>query len=627
MDDDVETPIDAPSGRASRSRRPAKLWKDPSLKRLMGENLRRQWKLYAVAIVAMAFVAATTAGTAFIMRDIVDTMTLPEKQAYVFWVAGAVAAIFTIKGVATYIQVVTMSRAGLKVVSLQQSRIYGKLLRQGLSFFSERNSAGLVMRVTHGANAARTIMDVFLTSYVRDLLTLLGLIGVMIYQQPFLSVIALLIGPIAVLGVRRLLKASRQMADQEMTSLGQIIKVMQETAAGVRVIKAFSLEQRMTNRMERAIRDVEARANRFARIQAAVSPMMDTLSGLAIAAIVALSSVKFLGLERTTPGSLMSFVSALLMAYEPAKRLLRTRVQIEKSLAVVERMFDLLDAPETMPEDPDAKPLPDGPGEITFDDVRFGYGNKKVLKGISLTFEAKKTTALVGPSGGGKSTMMNLILRMYDPTEGRVLIDGNDLRKATNDSLRGKIAFVSQDTFLFSSSVMENIRIGRADATDEEVIEAAKLAHAHEFITEMKHGYDTKIGENGALLSGGQKQRLAIARAIVRRAPILLLDEATSALDAHSEALVRDALDTISKDVTTVVIAHRLSTILTADRICYIEAGKVKESGTLQELLDLNGKFRSLYDKQFRRTGLSQAEPQVHGTGEGGDDRDQAVMG
>lgn len=625
MDDDPDTALDTPARRTSRSRRPATLWKDPSLKRLMGENLRRQWKLYALAVVAMVFVAATTAGTAFIMRDIVDTMTLPEKKDYVFWVAGAVAAIFTVKGLATYVQVVTLTQAGLQVVALQQSRIYDKLLRQGLSFFNERNSSNLVMRVTHGANAARTIMDVFLTSYIRDLLTLIGLIGVMVYQQPFLSVIALLVGPVAILGVRQLLKASRQMADQEMNSLSQIIKVMQETAAGVRVIKAFSLEQRMAGRMERAIRDVEARANRFARIQATVSPLMDTLSGLAIAAIVALSSVKFLGLESTTPGSLMSFISALLMAYEPAKRLMRARVQIERSLAMVERMFDLLDAPETMPEHPDAKPLPDGAGEITFEDVRFGYGSKKVLTGISLTFEPKKTTALVGPSGGGKSTMMNLILRMYDPTEGRVLIDGHDLSQATNDSLRSKIAFVSQDTFLFSSSVMENIRIGRADATDEEVIEAAKLAHADEFIAEMKHGYHTKVGENGALLSGGQKQRLAIARAIVRRAPILLLDEATSALDAHSEALVRDALASVSKNVTTVVIAHRLSTILTADRICYVEAGQVQETGTLQELLDLNGRFRSLYDKQFRRTGTSLAATDHDTTA--ADDDDQLFVG
>ncbi|HSF64636.1 MAG TPA: ABC transporter ATP-binding protein, partial [Paracoccaceae bacterium] len=296
----------------------------------------------------------------------------------------------------------------------------------------------------------------------------------------------------------------------------------------------------------------------------------------------------------------MSFISAMLMAYEPAKRVMRTRLQIERNLTAVSRMFELLDAPATMVEAPDARPLPDGPGEIRFDAVSFDFGAGPVLKGVTHTFEAGRTTALVGPSGGGKTTMMNLILRLYDPTAGRVLIDGADLRGATLASIRQKMAFVSQDTFLFSASVLENLRVGRPGATDDEVIAAARIAQAHDFITALPEGYATDIGENGALLSGGQKQRLAIARAVLRAAPILLLDEATSALDAHAEVLVRDALAGISHGVTTIVIAHRLSTILTADRICYVEGGEIRESGTLDELLALNGGFRRLYDQQFR---------------------------
>lgn len=569
------------------------------LRRLMADNMRMQWRLYVVAVIAMIFVALSTAGTAYVMKHIIDAMTLPEYKDYVLLVAAGVAAIFIVKGIATYVQTVTMTRAGLRIVASLQSRIYKKLLGQGIRFFNEQESATLVLRVTHGANAARAITDILLTAYVRDILTVIGLVGVMLYQQPFLSIFALLVGPAGMIAVRQLIAISRRLADQEMSSLTEIIRVMQETSTGARVIKAFALERHMAQRMDKAIDDVETRGIVFARIQAILSPLMDSLSGIAIAVIVALSAVDFFGLSRTTPGSLMSFITALLMAYEPAKRLMRARLQIERNMQAINRLFRLLDAEETLSEAPDATPLPPGDGEVRLEDVTFSYGAKNVLHSVSTVFEAGKTTALVGPSGGGKSTIMNLILRMYDPTEGRVLIDGMDIRMATTASLRSKTAFVSQDTFLFSATIMENIRIGREDATDDEVIAAAKIAHAHEFIEQLPQGYMTEIGENGAFLSGGQKQRLSIARAVVRRAPILLLDEATSALDATSEALVRDALHDISTSATTIVIAHRLSTILTAHTICYVEAGQIVERGTLSELLEKNGKFRDLYDKQF----------------------------
>lgn len=296
----------------------------------------------------------------------------------------------------------------------------------------------------------------------------------------------------------------------------------------------------------------------------------------------------------------MSFVTAFLMAYEPAKRLSRMRVIIESSMVGIKMMYSLLDAPQTLIEAPDAVKLPDGPGAVQLENVHFAYsGNASVLHGVTTAFAAGKTTALVGPSGGGKSTLLNLLLRLYDPTEGRVLIDGQDISKTSFASLREKIAFVGQDTFLFSASVMDNLRLARPDATDEEVVEAAKIAHAHVFIEKLPNGYETQIGENGSFLSGGQRQRLSIARAVLRRAPILLLDEATSALDSHSEVLVRDALARITEGLTTIVIAHRLSTVMNADCICYLEAGEIREQGTIEELLALNGQFKALHDVQF----------------------------
>jgi ATP-binding cassette subfamily B protein len=573
---------------------------DSLLWRLLRENVSEQRKYYGISVIAMVVVAATTSSVAWIMRYIVDAMTIPENRGMVFLVSMAVAVIFFVKGMATYVQVVSLTRAGNRIVARQQIRLYDKLLRQGVSFFNLTESSDLLMRVTQSAQMARAVIDIIVTSFVRDLLTLIGLVTVMLIQQPVLTAVSLLIGPAAIFGVRLLLRKVRQIMEQEMASLAEIIKVIQETSTGIRIIKAFALEERMASRMNSAVRQVEKRSNAIARLEAITSPLMDTLSGLAIAAVVALSAVNLFGVEGTTPGQLMSFVTALLMAYEPAKRLSRMRVSIEAGMVGVRMMFTLLDAPETLSEGPGAKALPKGPGAIDFRGVQFGYGkDRPVLQDLSLRFEAGKTTALVGPSGGGKSTILNLIMRMYDPDKGAVCIDGTDLRGVTFASLRDMISFVGQDTFLFSASVAENIRFGSPGATDEQVIAACKAANAHDFIEGLPQGYATQVGENGAFLSGGQKQRLAIARAILRDAPILLLDEATSALDSTSEALVQEAIQRLTEGRTTVVIAHRLSTVLGADKICVIEAGTLAEQGSVSDLLARGGAFRRLYDQQF----------------------------
>jgi len=569
--------------------------------RLLSENLIAQRRLYIIAVISMVVVAATTSSVAWIMRYIVDAMTQPDQRGMVFLVAGAVALIFMVQGMATYVQVVSPTRAGNRIVAGQQIKLYDKLLRQGVSFFNLTESSDLLMRVTQSAQAARSVIDLIVTSFVRDSLTLIGLLAVMFYQQPVLSAVSLLIGPAAIYGIRVLLRKVRKIMEQEMASLAEIFRVIQETSTGIRIIKAFALEERMAGRMNRAVRQVESRANAIARLEAITSPLMDTLSGLAIAAVVALSALNLFGMQGgTTPGQLMSFVTALLMAYEPAKRLSRMRVSIESGMVGVRMMFDLLDQPETLAEHPEPVTMPDGPGEIVFDHVHFGYGpDRPVIRGMSLTFAAGKTTALVGPSGGGKSTILNLILRLYDPESGAVRIDGQDIRAATFASLRDKISFVGQDTFLFSATVAENIRFGSPSASDAEVVAACKAANAHEFIEGLAYGYGTQVGENGAFLSGGQKQRLAIARAILRNSPILLLDEATSALDSRSEALVQEAIQHLTKGRTTVVIAHRLSTVLGADKICVIENGTLAEEGTVQTLLGKGGLFRGLYDQQF----------------------------
>jgi ATP-binding cassette subfamily B protein len=573
---------------------------DRLLMRLLLESFQEhRWK-YMAASAAMALVAASTAMSAWIIGEIIDALSTPEDRTRILAVGVGVAAIFAFRGIAAYTQSVLMARAGNRIVAQKQMQLYSRLLTQGAAFFNVNHSSDLLLKVTESAQSARRAIDTIVSGFVRDLLTLIGLVIVMFYQQPVLSLICLFVAPAVVFGVQKILKSVREVMAQEMAGLGEIIKVVQETSMGVRVVKAFGLEPRMADRMDVAVRQVESRANRMVQLQAATMPLLDIVAGLSIASIVLLSAVPIFGIMPGTPGQLMSFVTAFLMSYEPANRVARMRVMIESCMVGIKMMYDLLDAPQTLAEDPAALPLVDGPGEVLLEDVSFSYGeNPSVLKGIKTTFPAGKTTALVGPSGGGKSTMLNLILRLYDPDDGKVMIDAQDIKGVTFQSLRKKIAFVGQDTFLFTGSIMDNLLLARPDATQEEVIEAAKIAHAHEFIEQFPEEYQTQIGENGSFLSGGQRQRLSIARAVLRRAPILLLDEATSALDSHSEALVRDALSRITDGITTIVIAHRLSTVMNADRICYLEDGQIIEAGTISELLAKNGKFKNLYDIQF----------------------------
>lgn len=576
-------------------------WRSGHIGRLVGDSLRAQGKKYAVAMFAMMIVAATTAGTAWMMENIVDAMTSPDMRSQVHIIASAVIVLFLVKALASYVQSVFLARAGNRIIAEQQEKLYKKLLRRGVDFFSKSESSDLLMRVTRGAGAARTLVDVIVTTFVRDALTLVGLILVMVYQQPVLSGLFFVVGPVALLSVRYLLKSVRSIMQSELKSLAEIIRVLQETSAGIKIIKVFALEDRMTKRMNSAIRSVEKRSNEIAKLQSIASPMMEFLAGVAVAGVLVVSTMGIAGTEPPTAGQLMSFITALLMAYEPAKRLSRMRVTIESTLVPIEMMFELLDQEDPMRESPQPQELRSGPGEVRLRNVTFGYsGGMPVINGMNLTFEAGKTTALVGQSGGGKSTIFGLIMRFYDPDQGYVEIDGQNLQDVSFASLRRKISYVGQDTFLFSATVMENLRYARPDATEDEIRDAARAAHAHDFIMSLPKGYDTEVGENGAFLSGGQKQRLAIARAILRKAEILLLDEATSALDAESEALVKQALDKLTENVTTIVIAHRLSTVLEADKIMVVQDGQVIEQGKLDELMEQNGSFRRLFDQQFK---------------------------
>lgn len=567
--------------------------------RLLRESFRQHRAGYGAAILSMLVVAGMTAASAWILREITNEFVIDKRVDRVNMIAVAVAGIFIVKGLANFVQAYFMSRVGNAIIADRQRKIYDRILAQGIEFYHSTSSSDLITRMTNNAQAARNVLDLIVTSYVRDLVTLAALIGVMVWQQPALSLICFVIGPVAIYGVNRILKRVRKFAAMEFRSVGQIVQVMQETAIGVRVVKSFNLEGLMRKRMYRAVADVEDRANNIAALEAVTNPVMETLAGLAIAGAVMVSGLLVLQ-GGQMPGNIMAFIAALLLAYEPAKRLARVRISLESGIVGVRMMFQLADEPLTLAEKPDARPLKAGPGEIRFDAVSFAYQNgPPVLDRFDLTLAGGKMTALVGPSGGGKSTILNLIMRMYDPKSGKVLLDGQDISHATLASLREKIAYVSQETFLFAGTIMHNIRLGREGATDEEVIAAAKAANAHDFIMAQAKGYETDVGENGGLLSGGQRQRISIARAMLRNAEILLLDEATSALDAESEALFRDALQQLTEGRTTIVIAHRLSTVHQADTIVVLEGGKVVESGPHRALLKQGGLYQKLYEYQL----------------------------
>ncbi|EJF79279.1 Putative multidrug export ATP-binding/permease protein SAV1866 [Candidatus Bartonella washoeensis] len=570
--------------------------------RLLRENFCKHVRWYSAAIFSMIIISCTTAASAWMMRDVVNYIIDAQNFSMIVLVSSIIAFIFILKGIATFAQIYFLSKAGNSIVAEQQRKIYARLMEQGVSFYQNNTSSDLLVRVTHNATAARNVIDIIITTFVRDLLSLSGLLLVMFIQNFALISITLIIGPLAFFGIRMALKRVRNLVEKELLSLSEIIKIVQESTIGIRVIKAFSLEEVMKKRMNKAICNVEKQANSIAKLEAITNPIMETLAGVAIAGIICFSG--YLANQRAgVQGELMSFIVALLLAYEPAKRLANLRVKIESGLVNIRTMYEILDTPLTVIEHKEAKDLDQTQGAILFEHVSFAYTDgQMVLKDINLEIEPGKMTALVGPSGSGKSTLINLIMRLYDPTQGRILINGQDIRHITFRSLRNLMAYVGQDTFLFQGTVKYNIKLGKEGASDNDIIKAAKTANAHDFIMGLPNGYDTQIGDNGSNLSGGQKQRLAIARAMLHESKILILDEATSALDSHTEAQISEALYHLTKGRTTIVIAHRLSTIVRADKIVVIKNGQLIEQGTQQELLAKeDGFYKKLHNIQFKK--------------------------
>ena len=569
------------------------------LRRLFFENVPQHKLGYIASFACMGLVAATTGASAWIMKDIINRIFINKEEGMIWLIAGAVIIIYTVKGLSSYGQEVLLTRIGNAIIASLQRQIFDRLLKQTVDFYQRHTLGDLATRLSYSAQAARSVIDLVMTSLGRDLMSLIALTAVMVAQDPWMSIVVLLIMPGAVLGVSKLVKRVKLIMRAELKSLAQIVSTMQETAIGIRIVKSFNLEYVMRKTMTKAIRDVEKRSHKIAIAGAMTGPLMETLGGFAIAGVIVYGGWNVIQ-NGADAGSFFSFITAMLLAYEPAKRLARLNVQLHSNIVAAAMLYEILDQSIDTDEAPDAVELLIANGQITFNEVSFSYGNSPALNNISLNIQPNSVTALVGPSGGGKSTVFALIERFYDPIDGSVQIDNQDLRSVSFESLRSNIALVTQDTFLFDGTIGENIAFGKPGASADEVIEAAQNANAHEFISVLEAGYDTPVGEGGGRLSGGQRQRIAIARAMLRDAPILLLDEPTSALDAQSEHKVQEALDRLMKDRTTVVIAHRLSTVRNADKIYVMEHGQVLQSGSHSELIAQGGLYAHLCALQFR---------------------------
>ena len=569
------------------------------ISRLVRKQLWPQRKRILTTFLCMVLVAATSASMIYLLKDVVDQVLIARDREMLYLLPGAIIALAIISGIAGYFEAVNMEVIGHRMVANLQSFMYRGVIRADLQFFHDNSVGSLISRFINDANLLRFSMAKALTGLLKDTLLVLFLLAILIFHNATLALFTIFVFPLALYPIVRIGKRIRKISRSTQIETGDLTTLLDETFQGARHVKAYTMEERETKRAADVIERVFQLTRKAARVQAISRPLMEALGGIALACAILYGGLLVIDGEMTT-GELASFMAALLAAYKPMKNIANLNSTLQQGLAAAQRVFAVLDLKSTITNSDKAVPIKRIQGQICLENVHFRYTqNSSALSGINLQIDAGKTVALVGPSGAGKSTILNLIPRFYDVVSGRVLIDGHDVRDVTIESLRSSVSLVSQEILLFDDTIRANIAYGKWHATDEEIIRAAADAGAEEFISQFADGLDTYVGGRGAKLSGGQRQRIAIARAMLKDAPILLLDEATSALDSETERQVQMALARLKKGRTTVIIAHRLSTVVDADCIFVIEAGKIRETGTHAELIVRGGAYSKLYAMQF----------------------------
>lgn len=560
---------------------------------------RGQIPRFIVAAFCMAIVGGATAAAAFLIKPALDDIFLNRKETSLYWIPMAVIIVYLVKGAANYGQHVLMNYIGNRIVADLRGALYRHIQVQSLSFFTKNPTGTLISRVLNDVSLIYITVSNALTSLFKDTFTLIALIGVVFYRDWKLALIAMTIFPLAIYPIVLIGRRVRKTSMKTQITMGSLTDLLQETIAGSRIVKAFGMESYESNRFNKENERLFRLLIKNVMTKSLSTPLMEFLAGFGVAAIIFYGGFQVIK-GTTTPGTFFSFLAALLMIYEPAKRLTNINNEIQQGIAAATRIFSVIDTVPEIRNRPDAvalKPILKG---IQLRDVGFAYEEAPVLKRINLEIRVGEIVAFVGTSGGGKTTLVNLIPRFYDVTEGAVLIDGHDIRDVTLESLIAQIGIVTQQTFLFNDTVRNNIAYGDIQTSEDRIIAAAKAAHAHGFIMNLPKGYDTVIGELGVKLSGGERQRISIARALLKDAPILILDEATSSLDTESEMEVQAALDNLMQGRTTLVIAHRLSTIRHADRIVVLMKGEIVEEGSHEDLISRQGEYYRLHQMQFR---------------------------
>jgi len=568
------------------------------IKRLFKGYIRPHIGGFLAATFFLSLGAGTTGAMAKMIEPIINQMGQGHERGYIVVAAALIILIFVLRGLANYAQAVIMNRIGQRIVTDVQQQLHRHLLTADLSYFHQNASGELIMRLTNDVSIMRTAVSECMTSAFKGGLTLACLIGVMFYQDWKLSLIAFFVFPLSAYLVAYLGKHIRRYSRKSQEETGRFAAFLSQIFLGMRHVKAYGMEDAEHERIKGTTEAVYRLSVKSAHVSALASPIAEVLSGLAIMGVILYGNAQ-VEQGATTTGALFSFITAFILAYDPMKRTAKVNAQLQAGLAAAQRIFQVLDMKPTIVDKPDARPLAVNDYTVTLDHVVFHYPDgSPALRDVSLTVPHGKTVALVGSSGAGKSTIINLIPRFYDITSGSVTIGGADIRDVTMQSLRSHLALVSQETALFDDTIRANIGYGRPDAPLEDIVQAAQDAAADDFIRQLPQGYDTVVGESGIKLSGGQRQRIAIARAMLRNAPILLLDEATSALDNESERAVQEALRRLQKGRTTIVVAHRLSTIVEADTIIVLDQGQVVEQGTHTALLAKGGSYAKLYGLQ-----------------------------
>lgn len=569
------------------------------LDRFLFDYVVPNWKKLLKAIMCTVVSSVCTVAVAYLVKPIIDDIFVDKN---VYALSGVAIGFFTVsllRGVGDYFESILLNNLWQEIVQSFQIRGFSHLIKADLSFFHSSKCGDLVSKLTNDISVMKTVITSAIASLCKDIFVVIGILALIFYRDPYFSIVAIIGFSATVLPTLRVGKKVRKISSTTQQEFSEWVSFLTQSFQGIRMVKSYNMENFEEERAKKIAKNIFDLSVKSAKTKAIIHPTIEFLSGIAVSLIVFVGGWLVIKGYRT-PGTLLSFLTAIIMIYRPVKSLANSNSLLQEGLAAVSRIYEIIDMEPQIKSAANAQKIDVTKTDIEFKNVNFSYGDKKenVLNNIDLFIPNGKSLALVGHSGSGKSTLINLLPRFYDVEDGKILINNQDIKNVTIESLRDSIGLVSQDIVLFNDTVANNIAFGKMNTSIGEIKEAAKFAAALDFIESLPEKFDTKIGDNGSLLSGGQKQRISIARAILKNAPILLLDEATSALDTESERKIQEALSELMKGKTSIIIAHRLSTIVNADKIVVLEKGHIIESGTHSELLLKNGEYAKFYNTQ-----------------------------